>query len=291
MKKKLKAFTLIELIIVMALLSVLTLGIMRLFTPVRQAYQNATVYETKRQVCTSINKYLTESVRYAYFVGAYDVTAASNSTAAAQKLFDDIAADTSHSHTITDAEYKKLGEAIQVIEINYNLFYNNENGRLFRYKEFKFNGTGAAGLIGSAKSDHLVFGNEFYANNSFTIRALYKNGTFAVSAATDGLGNQMDGPDGYYTNNGGTVPIPGNVVVVSGGVVMNNINNTGVGGKLYGKDSFAYSGGTEDFNYLDASKTSGVDGIPDILQGNGTINSSGSSRYYIAYINAQDIPW
>lgn len=71
MKKFLKGFTLIELIIVMAILTILMAAIMRMFKPIRSTYVDATLYENQRTAQNGIVQYLAESIRYSTDLGIY----------------------------------------------------------------------------------------------------------------------------------------------------------------------------------------------------------------------------
>lgn len=71
MKRKLKAFTLIELIIVMAIMTILMAAIMQLMKPIRATYVDSTLYEAQRATQNGIVKYINESLRYATNVGIY----------------------------------------------------------------------------------------------------------------------------------------------------------------------------------------------------------------------------
>ena len=65
MKRKLKAFTLIELIIVMAIFGILMAGLMNFFKPIRETYVDSTLYEKQRTAQNGIAEYLCESTKYA----------------------------------------------------------------------------------------------------------------------------------------------------------------------------------------------------------------------------------
>lgn len=71
MKRFLKGFTLIELIIVMAILSILMAAIMQMFKPIRSTYVDATLYESQRTTQNGIIQYLAESIRYSTDLGIY----------------------------------------------------------------------------------------------------------------------------------------------------------------------------------------------------------------------------
>lgn len=71
MKRFLKGFTLIELIIVMAILTILMAAIMQMFKPIRSTYVDATLYESQRTAQNGIVQYLAESIRYSTDLGIY----------------------------------------------------------------------------------------------------------------------------------------------------------------------------------------------------------------------------
>lgn len=81
MKNKFKGFTLVELIVVMALISVIMLGVMQLFKPIRTVYVNAVQYETQRNAQNGVVKYVTESVRFSADMGIYNNGVSSASAA------------------------------------------------------------------------------------------------------------------------------------------------------------------------------------------------------------------
>lgn len=70
--KKLKGFTLIELIIVMALMVSILTAILQLMDPVQEAYRDSTIYEQQRTVENSIISYIAESTRYAKAISILD---------------------------------------------------------------------------------------------------------------------------------------------------------------------------------------------------------------------------
>lgn len=69
--KKLKGFTLIELIIVMAILSILMVGIMQMMKPIRNTFIDSTYYEAQRTTQNGMVEYITENLRYADNIGIY----------------------------------------------------------------------------------------------------------------------------------------------------------------------------------------------------------------------------
>lgn len=70
--KSLKGFTLIELIVVMAILVSLMTAILQLMEPVQEAYRDSTIYEQQRTVENGIISYIAESTRYAKAISIID---------------------------------------------------------------------------------------------------------------------------------------------------------------------------------------------------------------------------
>lgn len=63
--KRLKAFTLIELIVVMVIFGIIMVGIMNLIEPINSSAQTQKVANNQRRVQTNISTYIGENVRYA----------------------------------------------------------------------------------------------------------------------------------------------------------------------------------------------------------------------------------
>ncbi len=84
--KKFKGFTLIELIIVMAILSILMAAILQMFKPIRSTYVDATLYENQRTAQNGMTRYITESVRFSTDLGLYTSDKASSAGNAVEKF-------------------------------------------------------------------------------------------------------------------------------------------------------------------------------------------------------------
>ncbi len=135
--KKIKGFTLVELIIVMAILAILMSAIMQMFKPIRETYIDSTLYETQRTSQGGVIQYITESVRFATDMGIYNdgITSAS---AAVTAFADAYCA----ANNITDAAIKtnitnELKENADMIVIdNTDTTYGGKTcyGRLIRRK-------------------------------------------------------------------------------------------------------------------------------------------------------------
>lgn len=69
--KKIKGFTLLELIVVMAVMSILMVGIMQMMKPIRSTFVDSVYYEAQRNTQNGVITYLTETLRYASNIGIY----------------------------------------------------------------------------------------------------------------------------------------------------------------------------------------------------------------------------
>lgn len=137
MKNKLKGFTLVELIIVMAIMSILMLAIMNMFKPIRSMYVDSTQYEAQRTAQNGVVQYITETVRYATDLGIYTSDKVSNITTAVEKFADEYISQNS----LTGDDATRAKEAIQrsaeVIIIDNNDYKYGKNswyGRILRRK-------------------------------------------------------------------------------------------------------------------------------------------------------------
>ncbi len=122
MKKKFKAFTLIELIIVMAIFGILMAGLMNFFSPIRETYVDSTLYEKQRTAQNGIAEYLVESTKYAEKMAIYDEGASAGSYGTASSAVAAIDAFRKQCFpsysTMTADQQKKVDGRIHVICIN-----------------------------------------------------------------------------------------------------------------------------------------------------------------------------
>ncbi|MDE6132548.1 MAG: type II secretion system GspH family protein [Oscillospiraceae bacterium] len=146
MKRKLKGFTLVELIVVMALMSILMLAIMKMFQPIRDTYIDSTQYEAQRTAQNGVIQYITESVRYATDMGVYnDVSTAPSAVDSFIKAYciNNNITDTSGSAIAPyndtgdldniKSEIKKYAEVI-IIDNKTEHYKKDFKGRLIRRK-------------------------------------------------------------------------------------------------------------------------------------------------------------
>ncbi|MGN0674791.1 MAG: type II secretion system protein [Oscillospiraceae bacterium] len=194
MKKMLKGFTLIELIVVMAILVILMAAIMQMFKPIRETYVDATLYESQRTSQNGVIQYITESIRYATDLGLYTkdkTSSVENAVTEFTKAYLEANGvygpgnssgktpdpDYSTKYANTLSEMKKNAEVIIIDNTLGSYPFNGVGytGRILRRK-FKLDGSGQRTELSSnaevAGSDEcrLALGAAYYGESSYDIR-------------------------------------------------------------------------------------------------------------------------
>lgn len=199
MKYKFKGFTLVELIIVMALVSLIMLGVMQLFKPVRDDYVNAVQYETQRSAQNGVVKYVTESVRFAADMGIYNngISSASDAVNAFATAYCTANSIDSSKEAAVRAAIKKHAEVIIIANDDNNAHtYHGKKfiGRLIRRKNV---GTATATSVPADPSLktaaytndwRIAMGEAYYGENSFSINLTVKDAN-SDGKADDGMLN------------------------------------------------------------------------------------------------------
>ena len=188
MKNKFKGFTLVELIIVMAIMSILMLAIMNMFKPIREIYVDSTQYEAQRTAQNGVVQYVTESVRFATDMGVYnDVSTAQ----AAAKAFAEAYCD-ANGYDKTDAgNLNKIYKHVEIMIIDNKTTHYGKNftGRLIRRKvdgtsssvsEPAFSGTNNIVVPSATNTWRTALGEAYYGENTFYV-------TFDTSESADGM--------------------------------------------------------------------------------------------------------
>lgn len=150
--KKIKGFTLIELIIVMAILSILMVGIMQMMKPIRNTFIDSTYYESQRNTQNGIATYIGESIRYATNIGVYTEGVGSITS---------LASALSEFETMSEVTDKTKYNVI-VIDNKTAYKYNNEDchGRVLRSKSVS-----EAGAV----TTRLALGDAYYGKYTYSI--------------------------------------------------------------------------------------------------------------------------
>ena len=188
MKNKFKGFTLVELIIVMAIMSILMLAIMNMFKPIREIYVDSTQYESQRTAQNGVVQYVTESVRFATDMGVYnDVSTAQ----AAAKAFAEAYCD-ANGYDKTDAgNLNKIYKHVEIMIIDNKTTHYGKNftGRLIRRKvdgtsssvsEPAFSGTNNIVVPSATNTWRTALGEAYYGENTFYV-------TLDTSESADGM--------------------------------------------------------------------------------------------------------
>lgn len=230
MRKFIKGFTLIELVIVMAILVILMSAIMNMFKPLRETYVDSTLYESQRTAQNGIITYVTESVRYATDMGVYNdsvsnASAAVNAFAAAYCTKYGIT-DTADISAVT-SEIQKNAEII-IID-NTDTTYNNKTcyGRVVRRKV-----DGTATISDDYKTNptraRLALGAPYYGGNSYSINIDATNtnkGVLAMTvASTSNFAGRGITKTGETINSSDTLDAS-KLISVSGSVVCKNLTS------------------------------------------------------------------
>lgn len=189
MKKKLKSlkgFTLVELIVVMAIMVSLLTAILQLMEPVQEAYRDSTIYEQQRTVENGIISYIAESTRYAKAISIIDegVGIDTNNDGSADIHPNNLTAAANYfinKNNLDVADYKNI--EVIVIDRSTTFKYKGKDvqGRLVRMRGL---GTGSlsvpswgatvtesdlASTAWTTKSCYMAMGPDYYGDLSFDI--------------------------------------------------------------------------------------------------------------------------
>ena len=181
MKKLIKGFTLIELIVAMAIFSILTVAIINMFKPIREVYVDSTLIESRRSAQTGITKYITESVRFSTDLGLYTMDKVSNVKGAVDTFADSYldakgVTDTTERDNKKEA-IEKYAEVIIIDNTEKAYTYNGRDytGRLIRRKFDKSSGdieaiTNDYEDITKVDKCRLALGAAYYGGSDYTIK-------------------------------------------------------------------------------------------------------------------------
>lgn len=257
MKNKLKGFTLVELIVVMAIMSILMLAVMNMFKPIRSMYVDSTQYEAQRTAQSGVVQYITETVRYATDMGVYnDVTTPKD----AAKNFAEAYCD-ANGYDKTDTnnlnEIYKYAEIIIIDNATYH-YSKNYTGRLIRRKvdatlasasniaNPAFTATSNANKVIVPSTSNMwrtALGESYYGENTYYITLDVSdkaNGMLTVSVASTKNGkrdiSQKGKEKNFVDTDGNTLTGATNVqtaidnnkiAVTRGGVLCRNLVGSG----------------------------------------------------------------
>lgn len=192
MKKYLKGFTLIELIIVMAILVILMASIMMMFRPVRETYVDATLYESRRTAQNGVIQYLTESVRFSTDLGMYTKSEVSGASDAIEKFTDDYLE--ANGVKTTDADYStKRATLLEKVQRNAEVIIIDNTDKTYSYNGYwvtgrilrrKFITETTGGVTQNKKITDTEYANEKSSDEGWRIalgNAYYGQSDYAIT--------------------------------------------------------------------------------------------------------------
>ena len=305
--KKLKGFTLVELIIVMAILAILMAAIMQMFKPIRETYVDSTLYENQRTVQNGMTQYISESVRYATNLGLYTsdkkgtvkdaVDAFADAYITANNIVD-IPAVMGPPYEAPKPNATNTKEAIErcaeviIIDQSTEYTYNNIKGwkgRILRrklipetsytegtdpaYKKYKVI-TNDAEDVTNTDECRMALGDAYYGDRLYTVKLFCGNPTKINPSTKELLPSETwEAKDGI----GITVASYSKLAHISGGVTE--------------KGAYVTTTGDVMCKNLAGSADHGVSkaGIFDIANFNSSALTAGSNtKIYIVYLNPGD---
>ena len=300
--KKIKGFTLVELIIVMAILAILMTAIMQMFKPIRQTYVDATLYENQRTVQNGMIQYVSESMRYATNLGLYTsdkkstvkdaVDAFADAYIAANNIVDIPAVvgpspePAKPNATNTKEAIERCAEVI-IIDNKTAYSYNHVNGwrgRILRrkfipdtsysvgtdptYKKYKAI-TNDAEDPDKAEACRMALGEAYYGDRSYTM-AFFCGDPTKVNFQTKSLltGETWEAKDGI-------------------GLTVSSYSKLGGGAIVTEKGANVKTEGDVMCKNLAGASDHGISkaGIFDIADFNPTASTGMGTKVYIVYLN------
>ena len=142
-RKSVKGFTLIELIIVMAIFGIIMTALIQFVNPVEKAYNSTELMSQQRYAQNNMIKYVTESTKYANAVCIIESSTIQSPQDARAFYWNNIISKMSYVDEIDSSGVAQMApyvaSDIQVIEINRHLSYGGRHGYFTKLSK----GTGA----------------------------------------------------------------------------------------------------------------------------------------------------
>lgn len=238
MKKLLKGFTLVELIIVMAILTILMTAILAMFKPVRSTYVDSTLYESQRTAQNGIVQYITESVRFSTDLGIYSKDQVTNASGAVNAFAAKYCTEngiTVAADVTTATDYIKEHAEIIIIDNENAYAYKNEDwhGRIIRRKILETApGAGSYkpitdGVYSESASPYgtgwrIALGSAYYGDRNYTVALEDGDTSNADWKAVDGVKISVASYSKIGKDNTGAVIEKGALVTTNGEVLCKN---------------------------------------------------------------------
>lgn len=223
-KNVVRGFTLVELIVVMAIMTILMAAIMHFVKPVRSTYIDTIRYESQRNVHDGIEQYITESVRYATDIGFYnsDYGSARDVVEAEEDFLKSVTGLTPQQYASLPssdpkkADYENKRNRLDVITIDNSTLYTyggyDYTGRIIRKKVKDPTGK-TEQLIAStdekpgSATGRLALGEGFYGDMTYSITlgtsvpgelTVYVSNVFTTSSKS--IRTYDEGDPYFFTN-------------------------------------------------------------------------------------------
>ena len=187
MKKQLKGFTLVELIVVMAIMSIIMIIISSVTKPVLTIANRAKKYDTQRTIAEEITNYVCESVRYAQYAQVYTDMKILPSNAI--KNFEKFRTDNGFVVN-TSGNANATPPKIQVIAIVNDFNGIGNSGITKGIAVNSYNGAKTPNYYGrvfkkvESKEFYTAMGKWYYDNTRYGYEVSYKDGIFNINTSS-----------------------------------------------------------------------------------------------------------
>ncbi|MBP0957231.1 MAG: type II secretion system protein, partial [Oscillospiraceae bacterium] len=192
MKKKLKAFTLVELIVAIAVFGILMAGIVKMVEPLSSTASNAAVLNNQRNVENAIVTYIGENLRYASNLAIIEGGTPDQAVSKFISLgpADSKGMEIDYVNVANGAQDNK--NKIRVIAFDRSTGYTYKNNQFYgRVISTTENRSGTLNFsYGGLKSDgssnqYLVFGDEYYAQGDYNLDARICDNSLSLTLYSD----------------------------------------------------------------------------------------------------------
>lgn len=225
--KKTKGFTLVELIIVMAILSILMVGIMQLMKPIRSTFVDSTYYEAQRTTQNGIVEYVSETLRYADNIGIY-TKGQSDSGKTVNSVTDAV---TFFKAEVKNDDGSELADSqINIITIDNTAIYKYNGvdcrGRIVRSKPPASGSYTANAEKAGTNQGRLALGDAYYGDSNYSINIVPDGKNIKLSVASI-IATSVKAENDAQSVNTENITGSGKYVLTEGYIVCQNLDISG----------------------------------------------------------------